>query len=257
MLHKPIIEKLIWDEVFQDVLAVNPELAYIVHILDPGNALPLYRVRYPYGSLIVNEGTFYIPNPKGELVPVGDCSISSEIQEAFGYSGDRIPLGIVLNKNVESFFNIEGSSFPWSLNEAGSVLGKLDPTDKHYPARVFTISAGARSLFSIPNIGDATLHKNLKRDFNIQEPPPKNLFEQWNIFNKVLLHPEVKSGWITELIFFPVEWVKKIYHDKAWKQLQFYFLSYAWRQTGFFRNKLLCDFALSYIQHERNLKPNP
>jgi hypothetical protein len=107
----------------------------------------------------------------------------------------------------------------------------------------------------IPNIGDALLHKGLKRDFNIHLQAPKNLLDQWHIFKAIASHNN--STWGVELLFFPAKWIQKAKMDSAWHELYLFLLEYAWVSSAYERNQLFYSFALSCVLANRNLKPNP
>ena len=65
-----VIRKFIWKEIRDKVAKVNAALANIIDQIDPDSRFPLYSVRYPYGSIIVEEGVFYLPTPEGKIVPI-------------------------------------------------------------------------------------------------------------------------------------------------------------------------------------------
>ena len=148
-------------------------------------------------------------------------------------------------------------SKPDKDKERISLWRKLENTPTFHPIRIFDITAGARSLFMIPNISDLALHKNLKRDFNIRQSPPKKLLNQWEIFKSIAQHPEINCNWHTEILFFSDKWLKKIKEDKEWQSLFLILLQDVWNSCTYERNAVFYDFSISFAQANRNLKPNP
>lgn len=256
----PRLQKLTWTDARERVAKVNLELADIIDELEPSNKFPIYIASYPYGSHIVEEGRFYLPRGDGKLAGISDSKFSDEIKADLGYADEGIPVGVILDRSMELFVKSSTRFFPWKLYSEGALFGLwrgLDVTPSYHPILLFNVSAGARTIFMLPNIGDATLHKNLKRDFNIHAPSPKTLLEQWNVFKEITQHPNLNCQWSTQLLLFSKKWLTKMQEDKAWSQLSRFFLNYSWQQTGYWRNQIFYDFAFSCAQANRNLKPNP
>src|SRR5207249_765396 len=97
-------------------------------------------------------------------------------------------------------------------------------------------TAGARSAFMLPNIGCTINHTNLQRDFNIQKPPPKSLYEHWYIFKEIVSSKVINSDWRCSVIYFSEKWVSKIHSDKSWYKLKQYLHDLAWTQYEYERN---------------------
>jgi hypothetical protein len=134
---------------------------------------------------------------------------------------------------------------------------KLEENNSFHPVKMFTITAGARFICMLPNISDLSLHKNLKRDFNVRQAPPKTLLEQWEIFKTIAYHPLAHCNWAVELLFFSEKWFEKIKCDSAWRSLYLIMLEMAWKKSAYERNQMFYNLAFSRAQASRNLKPNP
>lgn len=62
---KATLSKVYWKDMRKDVLNLNPNLGKIIDQINPNDSYPLYLASYPYGSVIVNEGVFNLPNSEG------------------------------------------------------------------------------------------------------------------------------------------------------------------------------------------------
>ncbi len=259
-MEKATIEKTSWANVRKKVVAVNPQLAAIIDDINPGSEFSLYVAKYPYGSEIVHEGTFYVPDANGELLPLQDKGIDKKVREELDYAGNGLPAGVVLTRTLHESIATNDEILPLGVVSPGSIFAlwkKLDPAISFHPVKMFTLTAGARFIFMLPNISDYSHHKNLKRDFNVRHSPPKNLLDQWEIFKTILNHPSADVDWSAELLFFSGKWFDTMKNDPAWRPLYLYMLEHAWKRSGFERNQMFYDLAFSRAQANRNLKPNP
>lgn len=256
--------KLYWSDVRKRVASVEPAFAKIVDELNPDKTFPIYLAYYPYGAVIadIKEPFFY--NSNGEVFGLDHKNAPKDLVKHLGYGIDSLPLGMLLEKNLEWFIDLkdEYMSIPWVIYTPGTffpfsrVLSKKN-NRIYVPNNVLTITSGARSAFMLPNIGCATNHINLQRDYNVQNPPPKSLYEHWPIFKEILESGLVNCKWRSCLMFFSEKWVHKLHNDNAWLKLKMYFHELAWQNTEYSRNKTYYDIAFSVIQKKRNLKPNP
>jgi hypothetical protein len=258
-MEKANIQKFSWKDIRKQVYNVNPILVDTIDALDP-DQFYLYKVSYPYGSVIVENGIFQIPLPDGSIVPLDNPIVSKELKTDFEYANGGLPAGVVLKNSYELFINTKNTILPILVTQPGSIVAlwkELEAVSHFHPIRMFSIYAGARCVFMLPNISDLALHKNLKRDFNVRQPPPKNLLDQWDIFKTISQHPDAKCNWTTELLFFSGKWFEKIKNDKAWQSLYLLLLKDAWNSCAYERNRMFYDFTVSCAQANRNLKPNP
>lgn len=260
LMQKPSLKKVTWQDVRERVAQRNAQFAKVVDKIAPGADYPLYQVRYPYGSVIVDEGTFFLANAEGELVTLDDVRLDKEIKKDLAYAGRGIPTGIVLEHAAEFFVNTPGHTLPLSLSVPGDIFSlwkKFDPVPPFHPVKIFSITAGARCIFMLPNIGDHAFHRNLKRDFNVRLLPPKELLDQWHVFKAIAHHPAAECDWSSELLFFSGKWLDSVRQDPAWRELYVLLLERVWRGSAYERNQMFYDFAMSCAQANRNLKPNP
>jgi len=253
------MQRITWTDCREQVTAVNPNLAKIIDELSPDDKLPLWNAKYPYGALIDDGHTYYYPI-EGKLSPLNNNKIPKIIKNDFCYTNDRTPIGLLLNNSIEQFIDNDGRIIPRILFLPGDIFalwGRLDSQNIYHPSPLMQGSAGARSIFLLPNIGDITAHRKLRNDFNVRQPPPKNLTDQWEIFKSVTKYINEENPWSTEALLFPGIWLEKIKGDSSFSKLYVFLLKQAWQKTAYWRNKVYYDYVFSCIQQKRNLKPNP
>lgn len=256
------IQKVHWKDVREKIAKVNSVLARTIDEISPDNRFPLYIFRYPYGSTIANHGLFHLPiSDNEETIAINDSKIDEMIKDEFSYAQSGPPIGIIINNTTEeSAENIQGEFVPTLIGRPGTIIWLWDRLDKnsiYSPFKVFSVTAGARCIFMLPNISDIALHRNLKRDFHVQLPPPKSILDHWDIFKAILRHPDIKSDWTTEIIFLPGSWLESMRKDRAWRPLLLLLYELAWERSAFERNQPTYELAFSKAFANRNLKPNP
>ena len=119
----PSITKVSWDEVRDEVFALNPELTDSIDRINPPKSFALYRVKYPYGGYILKDSVFHIPNHLGNIVPIDDDTIPKALSEDLTYNEHSNPVSITLNKSFELFANHNHQSIPFSMGVPGTILG--------------------------------------------------------------------------------------------------------------------------------------
>lgn len=258
---RPVMQKVFWKDVSKDVNKIAPDFAKLVDEINPGLDFPLYQVSYPFGSMIVKKGVCYYPNNHGKLVPLEDSSLTPEVKKDFAYTNAKFPAGLILQNSTELYVPTSNSLHPQDFFTPGHIFALwyyLGKNQTFHPNKIFDVTSGARSIFLLPNIGDANNHTALRREFKIKSSPPKDLISEWELFVALTNNPETKCDWHSSLLFLPGKWIEKIIsRDKKWIFLSQYLYERSWSNTDFFRNKIYYDFAFSRVQAARNLRPNP
>ena len=255
--------KCYWKDVREQVAKVEPRFAALVDEIDPGEKFPVYKAYYPYGMSIGNAQTGFIPKVDGGYYELDDPAAPADIKKHLGYGADSLPLGMVLEKQFEYYVNIPDQriSIPWRISHPGMIFPLariLNTKNRIYaPNAVLLGTSGARSVFMLPNIGCATQHSNLQRDFNVKSSPPKNLGEQWKVFKEIFDSQVIPSNWNCCILYFAESWVEHILHKQKWQNIKLYLYEDAWGKSEYHRNKVYYDIIFSIIQRDRNLKPNP
>lgn len=260
--NKSSIKKVFWDDVYKDVARVQPELAEIINNLSPGKDFPLYLARYGYGEKIVEEGKFFVPIENGLLVPKNKLGIGyTELQNDLSYSGEHIPVGILLKNSCESQFLSNERVIPHALLSEGTMFALwkwLTNNNNFHPGHVFNIFSGAASSFLLPDIKNSDSFRKLRQKFGYSLKPPKSLTEHFEIFKVLNKHSKCDTQWQTILLFFTSNWINKINsNDKKWVHLRCFLYKYVYDGSDFWRNNMFFNHAFSSFKENRKLKLHP
>lgn len=251
-------QKVSWPEIKHDIQRINLKLYSVIEKISPSNKFYLYKIKYPFAQHLVKAGKFILPTDNKKYLPIDSDDLSDEIKKDLKYSNFGLPAGIVLKNSYELVINTPRYLLPVLVSRPGDVFAlwkQLDSMPYFHPIKLFDVIAGARTSFMLPNVSDLAFHANLRRDFGVNKTPPKELLDQFDIFKKI--YQESGTEWNCELLFFTDLWIENAKKDAAWKDLYLYFLESAWHSSGYERNRMFYDFAISYAQANRNLKPNP
>src|SRR3990167_815020 len=183
----PALQKLTWAACRERVQAVSQPLAGIIDALSPDKAMPLWLVSYPYGAQ-VDDGQFYYPLHE-KLALLTDARLPKELKTDFSYAGLETPAGVMLRNSIELYIETPGRVIPHAVFMPGDVFALwkwLDPQPIVHPTPLMCGTAGARSIFMLPNISDVAAHKKLRQDFNIRHLAPKRLVDQWPLFTALV-----------------------------------------------------------------------
>lgn len=256
--------KTYWAQVNKRVAAVEPTFAALVNKLNPDKSFPIYLAYYPYGAIEGDTESAFLPDQEGGYYRLLDANTPEEIVQDLGYGKNSSPLGMVLEKELELFIDLkqEGITIPWLVYKPGKIFPFSRVLSKnknriYAPNGLLSSTAGARSVFMLPNIGSAVNHANLQRDFNVKNAAPKTLYEHWEIFKELANSKNIDCDWRCCVMYFSEKWVDKILNDSAWSELKQYLHDMAWDQYEYERNRIYYDITFSMIQKKRNLKPNP
>jgi len=253
-----------WDNIRNRVHNVAPEFAKIVDQLNPpNNQFPLYLAYYPYGDLKGDTLSPFLPKVDGGNYRLSDPDAPKDVITHLGYGSNSSPLGILLEKTLEYFIDLKdlNVTIPWQVLTPGAIfpLGRIlqgNGSRIYTPNSILTVVSGARSTFTLPKIGCLTNHFTLQKDYNVQSPPPKSLYDHWMIFKEIVRNNH-SCNWRSCVVYFSKKWVDKINNDKAWHPLKKLLLESAWKSFEYERNHIYYNIAYSLIQRKRNLKPNP
>ncbi|MCD6040379.1 MAG: hypothetical protein K0R24_1668 [Gammaproteobacteria bacterium] len=257
--------KVYWKNIRKRIAAVAPGFAKIVDEIDPGKDFPLYLAYYPYGTFIADTESPFLHLNDGSFLRLTDPALPKDVARDLGYGKLDLPLGMVLDRNLELFIDFaeESISIPKTIYKPGmilSFLNNLKPREKQpesLPNSVYAITSGCRSTFMLPSIECATHYANLQRDYNLRTPVPKSLYKHWQVFQELANNKILNCDWRSCIIYFSESWVNKLTKDPSWAKLKLYLHEQAW---DFFQEDLLYphyDFIFSVIQKKRGLKASP
>lgn len=256
--------KTYWEQVNARIAKVEPTFAALVNKLNPDRSFPIYLAYYPYGAIEGDTESAFLPDQQGGYYRLLDDNTPKDIADNLGYGKNSSPLGMVLEKELELFIDLphEGITIPWLIYKPGKIFpfSRILSKNKsrvYAPNGLLSSTAGARSVFMLPNIGSAVHHINLQRDFNVKNSAPKTLYEHWAIFKEIVNSNHVDCDWRCCVMYFSENWVNHILNDAAWADVKQYLHDVAWDQYEYERNRVYYDITFSMIQKKRNLKPNP
>ena len=252
------IKKHSWKSLRDIFATVSPDFCKVIDEISPTENYPLYHVKYPFGAVILNKGVFQVPTSESRLMPIDHLSVSSDVKDNLGYSG-TIPLGLVIDKGIETFIQTKKRILPVSFISKGNFVSLwrvLEEGHSYFLGPFLSIMSGARSICMLPKITDSTSHKILKSKYNLKLSVPQKLSDHWELFTHLANHPDFSQQWASEIIFFSKQWFchKK---DKGWNEFYRFLLNEVWQNTSHRRNQFIFDLAFSIAQEHKNLKPNP
>lgn len=253
------LEKLTWKQVRHEVAAVNPVFAKIIDDLSPGDNYWLAKATYPYGSMVMKRALLQLPNLQGDIVPITDLSIPTQIREGLNYNLDSNPVSIVLQNTFEIFLPLEDRTIPLGgLIYPGSVFGAwriLNPKNTQHPIFIWDMTAGARSVFMLPRITEVKKHLQLKRAYGLTVDTPRSLMHHWEIFRQLASHPQFKQPWHAEILYFSQSWFDHL-EDSQWENFYNYFRDSGWAASELWSNQFMWNLVFSLILKDYEGKPN-
>lgn len=260
MPQKRIYQELAWDEVRSCVVnTCSKDLVSIMDEINPDPSYKFFKIIYPFGTQLVTDGLAKFPLNKNTLALVTDHRTSKTIRENLSYSS--VPLGIIAKNSIEIYRKMEDRVFSLAVAEPGFDLGIWEYFGSTTP---YSISSGARSLYMIPRISTANLHKRLKKEFEIHASPPKRLCDHWNIFTELYSNDAFSTEWNCEIIFLGKKWFDTLKSNKetssGWLKLRNFILSKGWEHANFGRKQVLFDMMWQIAMERLNymrLKINP
>lgn len=231
-----------WDDVRLQIKALQPDLFTIIEAMSPDKSYKLYEGDYPYGAGIVNEdGMFCLP-VNGELKPIGSSDIPAELNEQLDYQFPAIPLGLVLNGEMQlSLQQRQNSSIFWSLFEKGSMFpinAILDRPHKYQAFSFLRMTAGPSSVYMLPSICNKANFSHVQKHYGLDLEPPETQKDHWKFFRDIANSPNFKTVWNCKILFFGKKWIDTLQQNIA---LRLFLLDYGWRASALPRNNYVLE----------------
>ncbi len=254
------IKKIEWQEVSSRVRLTNPTVATAIDALAQKSLPPLYLVHYPFGALLVQKGTLQIPH-EGRLHPIDHPNIPQDLAADLSYS--KLPMFMNMNKTAEVFLPFDTRTYPLHLFTPGKLLGIWPlfdgPSFSGLHSSMWSMAAGARTLFMLPKAMDYGSHSKMQRHLHLDEAyPPHNLFDQGPLFANIANSAKMQCNWQCETLLFSKGWAEKLLTPE-WEHLHHVLLQQEWTDSIVLRNHLSIDMAwqvLAHAQAQTRLKPN-
>ncbi len=254
-----------WNKVRNRVHKVAPEFAKLIDHLSPDDSFPLYLAYYPFGELIGDTISPFIPMISGGHYRLSDPAAPKDVIKNLGYGQNSAPLGMLLEKTLEYYIDLKqiNITIPWQIYSPGSFFPlarflKNRSKRIYSPNGLLTVVSGTRSVFMLPKIGSSPNHLMLRRHYNNVRPkPPKDISEHWQVFKDIVYSNRHENDWRSCVLYFSQKWLDKIHNDNKWAAVKNYFLEIASDKFEYEKNQVYYNIAYSLFQLSNNLKPNP
>ena len=141
---------------------------------------------------------------------------------------------MVLSSSNEVFVETKRRVVPLNYFLPGNLFGVFEVMNQltnNFSEPMWSVTAGARSVFLLPRINDAIGHNKIRKEFNSVLKPPQILSDQFEIFKEIALKT-TDSDWYNEILIFTGDWFTnenaqsvKFYKyllDLCWKQIQLF-----------------------------------
>lgn len=255
------IEKTNWRSVKNLVEKIDPIFSNLVEEISPGDDFPLYIASYNYGENIGDHLGTILRNEKGELYRLGDEKTPADILKNLGYGVKNAPLTITLDKQFEWYVSDKknNTSFPVYIEKPGFFIGvrqllNSKKANTYISSSIMSCTAGAKSAFTLSNIGNQRNHLYLQRKLGITHAPPKEMQQHWNVFKEICAFDK---EWEARTILFSENWVKNLKTNPKWVYIQKYLIEKmvkSWEQD---KNYFFYNYAFSKAHIEKNMIKNP
>jgi hypothetical protein len=251
------VKKVGWQKISSEVKGANEELwkslQPVMSKLKRQKGSPqLIVAEYPYGSLLVDDGSFRLPC---DDLP-GDCSAEcNEIRSELNYS--YIPLGLVLDNSVEVFIMREGGYMkmgtrlvPLRVLSKGELFGVFETLDSitgiRNPKPYWSVSSGARSVVIMAPLNDKAVLKKIDNGFSCSVPRLDAGHHDWEFIQCVAQAQGLH--WRTRVLLFP-KWVTD--EDPLLTVLQKDIFTTGWHQIAPLRSYVIDEakIAKTFMHH--------
>lgn len=253
------VNKVNWSEIRSLIKKHNLGLSKIVdEWAPPEKEYYFYRASYRYGDKIHDNGKLNLPLKNGEVVPLNDPLIPNSLQNELSYSS--FPIGIILKNTTEVFMPLSNKIMSLAIFGQGVPLGLLETLEAKKSCclrNVWTITAGARSIFMLPKISDKVSHDRMQKALGMLAHVPRRLIDHAEVFQAIDRAGE--GDWTVDILFFSKKWFEKNESSYNWLRFYHYLHEYLFAYTGFSRNKPTFDVLWHYFSDEltkKKKKPN-
>lgn len=250
-----------WNDIKNNILGLNPELAQIITKINPSDQYKIYRASYSFGDMIMSNGKFNVPI-NNQILAIDNQNVPSNISnDLSSYNG--MPFGILLNKSFETFVSIGNRVIPFEIIEPGvpfSLWKNLDSEISFQGLFKWNVCAGSRSIFVLPKISDNYSHQKLQKILKIDATAPRSLEEQWKLFVEIYNVQKTIKPWHLDVLFFSKKWIDSAKSNPEWFDLHRFLLKRGWETSSFWRNEVA--FRLIYNKFiealtEKGIKSKP
>ena len=256
------LQKIYWKDIESKISKIDSEFARLVNDIEPNKEYPLYLSSYKYGETIGDNLGTILKNRNGEIYRLGQKETPSDLLKNLGYGISNSPLMMILDKKFEWFIydHINRRSFPIYIEGPGFFIGTKQllsdkKTKVYISSSIMSCTAGTRSAFMLPNIGNQKNHMALQRQLGISHSPPKEMQDHWAVFKEI--YTSGQPDWQAKILFFSERWVTSLVSDPKWVYLQRYLINKMVKSWEHDKNHFFYNFAFSNAHSSKNIIKNP
>jgi hypothetical protein len=246
-----------WDEIRHKFQTVDPYLFTLIDNVSPSKKMPIYLIYFPYGMVKGDTKNSYLPLSNGSHIKLSNSNISKEIFNDLGYGMNSSPLGIILDKYIEYFIEIDDQVFPYQIHGPGTVFNKgmllKNKKDRNYsPNGILKATSGSRTAFMLPSINNHNGINKLSKLTNTDLTTPRKHADHFDLFAAINQYDNQK--WKSCLAYFSESWVTYLLSDPAWVEIKNYILEGKNSNDSFSSNSEYYDIFYSKAQKDRNIR---
>lgn len=256
------LKKLYWKDVQFEVSKIDHKFSSLVNDLSPDENYPLYLSSYKYGETIGDNIGTILKNRDGETYRLGEQKTPITILKDLGYGIANSPLMMILDKKFEWYIydHINQRTFPVYIEGPGFFIGAKQllsdkKTKAYISSSIMCCTAGTRSAFMLPNIGNQKNHMALQRQLGITNSPPKEMQDHWEIFREIYSYDS--SNWQAKILFFSEKWIESLKNDSKWIYILRYLIEKMVKSWEHDKNYFFYNFAFSSAHTKKNIIKNP
>lgn len=260
-MDKLQLKKLFWDDIKFEISKIDSKFFDLVDNISPREDYPLYLSSYQYGEIIGDNTGTILKNKNGKTYRLGEQETPSHILKDLGYGITNSPLIMILDKKFEWYIydSIHQRSFPVYIEGPGFFIGTKQllsnsKTKTYISSSIMSCTAGARSAFMLPNIGNQKNHLALQRQLGVTGTPPKRMQDHWEIFKEIYAFNP--NDWQAKALFFSEKWVNSLKNDPKWIYVQKYLIEKMVKSWEHDKNYFFYNFAFSSAHTRKNIIKN-
>ena len=260
-------DKVFWNDISAAIKRVNKDFWEKVEKLQPDETYPLYLVSFPYGSLIGDDKSQFIPTRDNSYYRLNSPDAPQDIKEHLGYGSDSSPLGLVIDKTIEFFVDAPDRKvtipkkivYPGEFINFSRILNftKREKAKPVIPNGLLKAMAGARTTFSLPYLTCNASFIKLERDIGELSKIPECQYDHFQLFSDIANSERYNEDWELKFVYFSEKWIQSIMHDSKWTEVKSLIYQTAWDDTSYQRSQYFFDVSFSIMKEQENAKQNP
>lgn len=242
-----LARKVSWRQCRDQVRHCNPTLATIIDSIGADAELPLVHLSLRYGEQIMRQGRFVWPADLD--VPCRRLLMAGQ------------PLFLLsLTKQLEVFVDLHTRIVPQQIIQPGQLFvtkqlfsDKWAAATTHNTAQLWSMTAGARSVFMLPKIAEKGGHDKLQKNFHCYPEKPQTFTEHWRVFRDLSQAQGFTEAWHMEVLIFPANWQQYL-QEPAFQALRDYLFAQLWQVAEMWRAQVFWHLQLSRIHALREIR---